>query len=358
MKILDWYITRRFCLTLLYAILPFVLIVIFVDMVGNLAKFIDKDVPRFIIFKYYLSYIPQIVVLALPIAMLLSSLFCMGYMARYNELAAIKSAGISIYRTLAPILVASLFISVFALAFGEIVVPPANQNKSGIESRYLDPFAKRSKRWESNIFLRDKTDRRIFIGSLDTKTNLAKKVTIQKYNSNKIIERVDAPRMEWRDSTWVLFSGYKRDFSNDVEKATAFDTLRAQNLDVRPEKIIRLKVEPEDMSYGELKKFIAEVKRNGGDPARWLVDLHFKLSLPFANLIMVLFGAPLASHKKRSGAIFGFIISLLICFVYYGSNRLVQTMGQNGTIPPIAAAWLTNGVFLISGVFLLIFTRK
>lgn len=357
MRILDRYMIRRFSLTLIYAMLAFTLIVIFVDMVGHLAKFIDKEVPKVIIAKYYIFYIPQILVLALPIAMLLASLFSLGYMSRHNELTATKSAGISIYRTLTPIFILSLFVSLFALGFGESILPAANQDKRNIEKTFLDPFRSSTRRLESNIFLRDKNERRIFLGQYNLKNYTAQKVTIQKYDANQIIERLDAPRMEWKDSTWVLLNGYKRIFVDRKEIATAFDTLQV-DLEIDPEKITRLRVEPEDMSFSELKHFISEIRRNGGNPNRWLVDLHFKVSLPFANLIMVLFGAPLASTKNQSGAIFGFIMSLFICFVYYGSNKFIQTLGQSGNLVPLAAAWLTNGVFLIAGLLLLLLIRK
>lgn len=336
----------------------FVLIVIFVDMVGNLAKFIDRDVPKIIILKYYLVYIPYIWILAMPIAMLLASLFSIGQMARHNELIAIKSVGVSLYRILFPLLGMGVLISVSALGFGEMVVPRANQQKSEIESAYLEPGSVRSAARAANVFWRDQIGRRIFISSYDQTTGIAQKVSIQQYRGNQIIERVDAPKMEWQDSTWALLNGYRRIFTDDAEVAIPFDRFHDPNLDITPEKILQTRVQPEDMSYNELKFFANEVKRNGGNPNRWLVDLYFKTSIPFANFIMVLFGAPLASNKKRSGAIFGVLISLFISFIYYGFNKFIQTLGQNGNVEPLLAAWLANGVFFVAGACLMMFTRK
>ncbi|MCG8608619.1 LptF/LptG family permease, partial [bacterium] len=131
-----------------------------------------------------------------------------------------------------------------------------------------------------------------------------------------------------------------------------------EDLDLRPETIPNFKVKPDDMSYTELKMFATEVKKNGGDPNRWLVDLNFKLSIPFANFIMVLFGAPIASSRKHSNAIFGFIISLMSAFIYYGLNTMIKTIGHNGQLPPVSSAWLTNVLFLIGGVVILFTARK
>lgn len=358
MRILDGYILKRFIAILLFALISFVLIVLVVDLIGNLDKFLDRDVSILIILKYYILYIPYWVVLVLPIAMLLSSLFSVGQLARNNELIAMTAASIPLYRTLLPLFVFSILVSCTAFVFAEKIVPPANQEKSQIENEYIDKGKQYVKARISNIFWRDQSNRQIFIASYDTRSETAYKVSIQKYDGLQIDERVDAPRMIWQDSTWILLNGYKREFNGAKEVAVPFDSLRDAGINFTPKQLAETEVEPEDMSFEELTKFIAEVKRNGGNPVRWLVDLNLKLAIPFANFIMVLFGAPLASNKKRSGAIVGVFISLVICFVYFGLVKLTQTMGQNGTLSPVLAAWFSNGVFSVLGLFVLFSAQK
>jgi lipopolysaccharide export system permease protein len=316
-KLLDWYILRRFLATLGYAVFAFVFIVIFVDMVGNLGKFIDKDVPQGVILKYYLFTVPYMTVLALPIAMLLASLLSLGQMNKYYELTAIKSVGISLYRTLLPIFVCGLFVSLAALAIGEIVVPPTNQEKTRITNEYLESRFARAPKTVTDVFWRDRKDRTLFMGRYEPLEQTGHKVSIQTFVDNEIIERIDAPTMKWEDGVWKLRKGFKRSFNGDEETAEPFETLNDEDLDLRPETIPDFKVKPDDMSYAELKMFATEVMKNGGDPNRWLVDLNFKLSIPLANFIMVLFGAPIASSRKQSNAVFGFIISLMSAFIYY-----------------------------------------
>ena len=357
MRILDWYILRRFCFTLFFALLSFPLIVIFVDMVGNLSKFIDKDVPLVIIFKYYIFYIPYLIILVLPIAMLLASLFSLSQMANHNELTAIKSAGIGLHRILIPLFIFGLLISALALAFGEKIVPPANQEKTKIEDEYIETV-KRTQTRVTNIFWRDSINRRVFIGDFNTVTKTARKVSIQKLDGNQIIERLDARNMKWEDSTWVLRNGYKRIFSDETEEALAFEEIKDEFLGFKPEQLESFHTDPNDMSYDELENFIQEVKRNGGNPKKWLVDLHFKISIPFANFIMVLFGAPLATSRNRGSAIFSLIISILVCLIYYGLTTVVQTLGQTGVMPTVFSAWFANGIFLIAGIGVLFFGRK
>lgn len=356
MKLLDWYLLRRFSVVLIYAILSFLLVVIFVDMVGNLAKFIDKSVPKLVILKYYLFSIPYIVILILPISMLLASLFSLGQMAKYHELTAIKSVGVSLYRILFPILLLSFFISLISLQLNNNLVSASNQKKTVISERFLNPSKKRSS--QNNLFWRDSQNRRVYIGRYDHRSQTAHKVSIQKYSGNQIVERIDAKKMKWQDQSWVLYNGFKRTFSHDREEARPFETYTDHFLDFNPEQLLSNRVAPEDMSYQELREFINEVLKNGGDPKRWLVDLHFKFSMPFAGFIMVLFGAPLASNRKSSGAIVGIIISVLIWVIYFAVTRFVQTLGQIGTLKPMIAAWSPNVIFVTIGLILLIHTKK
>ena len=333
------------------------MIVIFVDMVGNLSKFIDKEVPLAVIIKYYFFYIPYLIILVLPIAMLLASLFSLSQMANHNELNAIKSAGISLNRILIPLFIFGLLISTFALGFGEKIVPPANQEKTKIEDEYIETV-RRTKTRMTNIFWRDSINRRVFIGNFNSVSKTARKISIQKLNNNQIIERLDARIMKWEDSTWVLHSGYRRTFSDTKEEAIPFEELKDEFLDFKPEQLENFYTDPNDMSYTELENFIHEVKRNGGNPKKWLVDLHFKVSIPFANFIMVLFGAPLAARRNRGGTIFSLIISILVCLIYYGLIRVVQTLGQTGVMPTVFSAWFANGLFLVAGIGILFFGRK
>lgn len=358
MRILDRYILKRFVAILLFAVMAAILIVIVVDLIGNLDRFIDKSVPFTVIVQYYLFDLPYWIVLILPIAMLLASLFSIGHLARNNELLAITAVGTPLHRILLPLLVFALLVSGGALLFGELVVPPASQSKTEIEAEYIDKSRQYARSRISNIFLRDARDRQVFVSYYDSRTETAHKVSIQRYKDGQLVERIDAPRMSWQDSTWVLRYGYKRAFGSNGEQVEPFEQLEDPHLNFKPQQLRETQVDPDDMSYYELRDFIREVTRNGGNPTRWVVDLNLKLAVPFANFIMVLFGAPLASNKKRSGAIMGVFISLIICFVYYGLMKVTQTMGHDGTLAPLVASWFSNGVFFVSGLFLLVGAQK
>jgi lipopolysaccharide export system permease protein len=291
-----------------------------------------------------------------------------------------KAAGQSLYRILLPILTIAFLASGLMLLFAEKVVPVANQRKVEIKHHYIERVPQNLPTRLSNLYFQESVSRdtarpngetsdavrRVFIGYYDDATKTAQKISIQNYDGIFIVERIDALQMRWKErddgsssGVWEIWQGYHRRFEGDREiVATRFDSLAMPELSFTPQVLTKVQKEPEEMSYGELQKFIDEVARNGGNPDRWLVDLYLKISFPLANFIIVLFGAPLAASKVRSGGAVGVALSLVVCFLYFGTVKTSQSMGQNGTLDPLLAAWLGNLIFLAAGAVILVKARK
>ena len=132
MKIIDRYLVKQFLQTLLFAILAFTLLFVLIDMMENFDDFIDQNVPTNIIIQYYLVFIPEMVRLMTPVAVLLASLFTAGKMSNLNEMTAIKASGISLYRFMAPFIITAVLISLLSVYFGGYIVPMANKHKFSV----------------------------------------------------------------------------------------------------------------------------------------------------------------------------------------------------------------------------------
>jgi lipopolysaccharide export system permease protein len=358
MTILDRYILKKFISILIFALIAFITIFIIVDLVERLDTFIDRDVPKIVIFQYYVYYMPFIVVLTLPIAMLLSSLFSIGNMARQNEIVAMKSSGQSLYRILLPVFLISLIVSLGALYFGENAVPYSSTKRAQITDEYFEKHRSAWRKRIKDIYATDALDRKITMKYYDASRDVGYTVSIKKFSGDTLLYRIDAQKMTWMDSLWVLYNGSERVFPESPETTIRFTQKPFLDQNLEPDDFRKVLKQPEEMSYGELQEFIQEVKTNGGGIEKWLVDLHLKLAVPFANFIIVLFGAPLSSPKRRSGTATGFGISLAICFVYFGIVKFAQTLGHNGHLSPAFAAWVANYIFGLAGIIVLIKAPK
>lgn len=354
MKLLDQYILKRFLGTQVFALVAFSVIFIVIDLVGFLDKFIDQRVSTVVVLKYYFFYLPYIIVLTLPVATLLASLFSIGQLARYNELVAMQASGLSNYRILTPLFILGMITSLLAAYAGERLVPYTNQQKKEIYETYVNKARRKTVAQTKDITLQIGQNRWLLVGFFDPNTNTAFKVSIHQYTRNRLLTRQDAPQMIWDNGRWIMTHGLARNFRDGQEQAQYFDSLDVSDIRLKPQDIARVQKKAEEMSYWELKQFIREVRRTGGNPNRWLVDLYLKLSFPFANFIIILFGAPLASRKTRSGTALSFGISLFVCFLYFGIIKVGQTLGHNEALPPLLAAWMGNLLFGLGAVYILI----
>jgi len=358
MEILDKHISRQFSTALAFSLLAFLIIFVVVDLIEHLDTFIDKEASALLVIKYYLYFTPFIILLTLPVAMLLASLFSVSSLSRHNELMAMKAVGISLYRILLPLFRLALAVSLFSLLLGEILVPFTNQQKAHIYSHQIKGRSAQPERIRRNIYLQGTGGRIYYIREYDDRKKVAKGVSIQKYKEGWLTTRIDAQEMIWEGGGWTLKDGLVRDFVEEEEKATPFERLRRPELEETPQDLLRRQKDPEEMHFFELRDYIRRIQRSGGEVQREQVDLYLKIAFPFANLIIVLFGAPLASHPRRSGAAVSFAISLFICFVYYSFLRLGQALGYKGSLSPLLAAWMGNVLFGAAGVTVLVKAKK
>jgi len=358
MTVLDKYVLRKFIINLFFSVGAFVIIFLVVDLIENIDKFIDRDAKTNTVFIYYVYYIPYIINLTLPISMLLSCLFTLGSMSQHNEIVAQKSAGISLYRIFTPLFILSFLISIGAGLFSEFVVPWTNQKRLDLYRYEIKKHPRNQGTKRNNIYLQDIENRKISIAFFNGKTNEAKKVSLQYFDGRQLLKRIDAQTMSWYENSWVLHDVVERTFKDTLVQTSKYDQLIQTDLKFKPENLLELQKKPEEMSYFELQTFIKDMTTIGAEVRKWIVELYLKISYPFANFIIILFGAPIAARKRRSGTAVGIGISLLICFVYFLFIRMGQVMGHQGTLSPMLGAWLGNIIFGAAGLYTLISSRK
>ncbi len=359
-KILDIYIFKKFLTVLFFTILAFIIIFIVVDLIENLDKFLSHNASFGQLLLYYIYYIPYIIILTLPISMLLSSLFSLGSMAQHNEIIAIKSSGVSLYRILVPVVILGLMVSLLSGLAAETLVPETNRARLDIYRYNIKKEQREIETARNQLAIQDGQNRQIYIQYYEASKKRAHKVNILWIKDNKITKRLDARYMKWQpnEKNWMLTNVIKRRLTDSTEMVTRTDTVFYKESQITPSDLLDLEIAPEEMNYQELNRFVDKMNAMGADARKWLVDLYMKISYPFSNLIIVLFGAPLAARKRRSGPALGFALALLIGFIYFLFLRTGQVLGHKGNLAPWFAAWIGNIVFGIGAIIMMLRARK
>lgn len=357
-KQIDKYIIFQFVKNFLFALLCFILIFILVDLFENLDKFIDNNLPFTEVLNYYLHFIPEIIKLITPIAVLLATLFTAGTMLNYNETVAVKNAGISLLRYMLPFLVMGIFITAFSLYFNNWIVPEANKIKLSIERNSL----KKNKNLAgfNKLYFQDSKNQLVLIDNFGEEKMTAYRVSVQLYDTDtltKLVKRVDAAQMKWINNNWIFFNAAERNFKDSSENMVIHDSIPASDLkgfnklNIVPSQITRKQLKPDEMNYGELAEFIESLHKGGQDTDRQLVDFYSKISFSFASLVVIIFGISITTgSKRRKGLALQFGISILVSFIYLGFVKISQSFGYNGDLNPVLTAWLANIVFAGFGI--------
>jgi lipopolysaccharide export system permease protein len=149
---------------------------------------------------------------------------------------------------------------------------------------------------------------------------------------------------------WVLINGTVREFDGDAQRLTTFGRLPLGRLSITPADIEEKQRKPDEMNYVELREFIRNQERAGQDTSRWMVDFHNKIAFPFASVIVVLFGVPFASIKRRGGLAIDFGVCVAVTFLYLGFMKTSHVFGYNGDLNPLLTAWLANIIFFVLAI--------
>jgi lipopolysaccharide export system permease protein len=408
MRVLDRYVMGEFIRMLILSLISLTAIFVLVHLMDHIDLYLDQDASWSAIGKYYFIQTPYNLLLTMPMAMLVATILSLGEFGRHGELAAMKASGVSLYRIVLPLLVFALLLSLAVLALGETWVPRLNERVNRIYEEDIRGEPPARENFRGSFVYQNDYGYTYIVRSLFVEEGLlpdtvataaeerqrlvarrraaglaspaeaetlevaarepgpqmgveasAEQVEIQRRLQDGTFVRINAPQMVWEPAseTWVLRRGEMRVFpEGGEERMYTFNLLRSPRLTDRPRELLAEEKKPEEMRYEDLRASIAKQERLGADTLTERVDLQMKLSYPFANFVIALFGVALvgsATHIGRRGGGMGFGLALFLTIVFWGFLRVSQGIGYGGGLPPVAAAWLANGIFGAVGLALL-----
>jgi lipopolysaccharide export LptBFGC system permease protein LptF len=112
----------------------------------------------------------------------------------------------------------------------------------------------------------------------------------------------------------------------------------------------------QEMSYGELSRYIDDLKQSGFDTKRLSVQLNRKLAYPLITLVMAMLAIPFSLTMGKRGSLAGIATAIGLAIAYWVIDGLFQAMGNVNTLPAMMAAWTPDLLFGIAGTYLLLRT--
>jgi len=359
MRRLDRYVVRYFLQAYLYCIAGFTSIWFIFDVSDNISTFLDQRISRTLILEYYLSQIPQILVILLPVALLLALLFSLGRMSRSNEIVSMLTSGVSLPRILAPLLIIGLLTTAASTALNYSMAPHGEYaHKRLLE----DPQSRRQQLGLTAQIFRNRTDNRTwFIQQFFPGDNKFNTVHIVQQDANDHIVTAYIATTAFyhpENHAWE-FQGVKVVHYDEAGNITdshihSEESLIITDWSETPFRLSSANVRAEHLSVPELRDYL---QFNSDFPttllAPFATHLEYRIALPWTCAVVALIAGSLGVGYSRRGILSSVAAAILLVFAMNFVMHLFLALGEGARIPNWAAAWTPNLIFGAIGLVLL-----
>jgi len=358
LQILDIYVIRGWAFYFVVLLIAFTGVYVIFDFFQVLGDIVRNQISIRVVVDYYRFLLPQVLYLMLPLSILVATLVNFGLLTKTNQVIAIKSAGISLYRLSVPVLAVTALLSLGMFLFADRVLPETNQRQNGlrnqIKGKPAQTFYRPDHQW---IF--GSSSRIYNYTFFDPDQNVFANLSVFEFDpaTFRMTRRMHAARAVWEPTIhgWILENGWSRDFNRDlVTNYNAFSVQTFKELTEEPS-YFKKEVKPsEQMSALELRSYIADLSQSGFDVVRLSVQFYRKFSYPLIAFVVTLIGIPFSFTMGGKGALTGIALSIGIAIVYWSTSSLFEAMGNLSQLPPAMAAWSPDILFGLAGTYLLL----
>jgi lipopolysaccharide export system permease protein len=269
---------------------------------------------------------------------------------------------------LVPYFIGASIIAGITFVLNGWIIPNSNKSRVAFEVQYL-----RSKYYfdKRNIHMQVAKNTYMYIQSYNNSSNTGYHFTLEKFDNNRLIEKLTARRIEW-DTTkqkWTLREWRVKKIDQIFEKASnpeanpAFADSGKSLIDSGLEKsgasldtalIINPKEFESDyrkydgMTLNELNQYIRTLKMRGSTGIEtYEVEKYTRYASPFTIFILVFMGAIVSSRKSRGGTGLQIALGFALSFLYILFFMLFRSFAEAGSMPPQISVWIPNIVFAI-----------
>ena len=356
--LLDDYVLRDFFVYLGMILSSFLVLLLVFTLFELLGDILRNQTPFTVVAEYLLNVAPYLLYSIAPLIMLLAVLITFGLMNRSNEITAIKATGTSIYRIVAPVIVAAAVLAAGLFFADQIYLPHTNKRQEALHNQikgkpaqtYLRPDRKWIFGQHNDIY---------YYQFFDPDRDQFANVTIFQIDPASFVvsERIHADRAHWADSMnrWIFEQGWERSLHGAaIAGYRTFEVSTFPELSESPSYFKKEVKQYSEMNYEELRRYIRDLQQSGFDVVRLRVQLNKKLSFPLITLIMAVLAVPFSLSAAKKGAITGVAVAVGIAVVYTVVSRLFEAMGDLSQLPPALAAWSPDLIFALVGSYLIL----
>jgi lipopolysaccharide export system permease protein len=352
---LTFYFFRQFLPPFIFGSAIFLFVLILDKLFDLIDLIFNRGVGVLKVLSLFLMFLPTVLPLTLPMAILLACLVTFGRLSEENELTATRAGGLSLLSVLWMIPLFALLVSFTMVYFNTHVAPYSNRAfrktyQSIVNADPLITFVPRQffsiknlKIVAESIDDDKKTLNDVFVFQAAQQGHIQDRIFARKgvINSDKesfqmILSHGQFQRYDPEDPTRLIhtnFGEYSLTIPINVENQ--FKSTRFRNI-----------------STPELKKTIKDLEAKGLPTATLEAENSLRYAIAFASLALAMVGIPLATVLRKGGKSFSFGITVVMIFFYYLLLISGLTLAEKSLLPPHLALWIGNVIFIGIGIYL------
>ena len=353
-KVLDWYIIRKFIGTYIYSIALIISISIVFDVNENLAKFSQYHAPlKAVVFDYYANFVPYFANLFSPLFVFIAVIFFTSKLAGNSEIIAMLAAGISFKRLMRPYMISCVLISALSFYLSAYVIPHGTVIRQNFETMYKN---KKRVTAADNVMLQVGKGVIAYIQHYDNSMKKGYGFSLDRFEDKKLVSHMTAMEVQydtisdskyhWTVNNWKIreLRGLREHITSGISK----DTI----IQMEPTDLVYSKGQQETFTSPELKEYISkQIDRGSSNVVQYQVEYHKRIASSFASFILTTIGLSLSSRKRKGGMGMYLGIGLALSFTYILLQTVSSTFAVNADAPPILAAWIPNLIFAVVAWF-------
>ncbi|UDQ97918.1 LptF/LptG family permease [Lentisphaerota bacterium WC36G] len=355
-KVLDFYVLREFMVPFGILIIAFILLFLVGDIFNDMSDFMKEKAPLSLMFKYFTLKIPGNIRFVLPISVLLSCMYTMATFGKNMEVTAMRASGISLMRCGGSIFFVGFIVTLINFAFNEGFVPMTEFKAKTVKEQVKEGADYQPKELRMFSYVSNDKKRNWFFKYFDRKGTHFD-ISLKKNNP-------DTGRLEWDlhadsahyepENGWVFEGVTKTKYS---KFGIGWPPEKIAKLVFPPSEIVETprmienSVRPAvELPSLEILSLLGTAKNMSQKNRKmYLTLLWNRISFPWACLLAVFLGVPLAAKNERSGVFAAIITAVIVIVLYQVSSQVFVMMGNNGWLPPIVAGLTPSVAFIIYG---------
>ena len=353
-KILDWYIIKKFIGTYFFSILLIISIAIVFDINENLEKFAQYHPPlKAIVFDYYANFVPYYTNLFSPLFVFIAVIFFTSKLAGNSEIISMLAAGVSFKRLMRPYMISCVIISLVTFYLGAYVIPHGTVIRQNFETIYKN---KKRNTAAENVQLQVGKGVIAYIQHYDNNIKRGYGFCLDKLEDKKLVSHLTATEVQydtisdtkynWKVYNWKIrtLKGLKEHIVSGMEKDTV--------IHMEPTDLVYSKGQQETLTSPQLKEYIEKQKERGsGNVVQYEVEYHKRIASSLASFILTTIGLSLSARKRKGGMGMYLGMGLALSFGYIMLQTISATFAIKGGLPAMLAAWIPNLIFIIVAYF-------